>query len=95
MAEGLLKSLCDDKFESFSAGIIKTQVHPYAIQVLKEIGIDISEYISKTIDAFKNTQFDFVVTVCDNAKESCPFFPGKNIIHKNFRDPGLTQGSEK
>jgi arsenate reductase (thioredoxin) len=87
MAEGLLQHLCGKRFEGFSAGIIKTHVHPLAINVMDEIGVDISKHVSKTVDEFRDEVFDYVVTVCDNAKETCPFFPGKNVIHKGFEDP--------
>ena len=84
MAEGLLKSYYSDSYDVFSAGIIPTNVNPYAVEVMKEIGIDISSNSSKSIDEFKDKKFDIVVTVCDDAKEVCPFFPGKKILHKNF-----------
>ena len=95
MAEGLLQHLCGKGFEGFSAGIIKTHVHPLAIKVMDEIGVDISKHVSKTIDEFRDEVFDYVVTVCDNAKETCPFFPGKNVIHKGFEDPSQQLGSSK
>jgi arsenate reductase len=79
--------------EAFSAGIKKTHVHPLAIQVLKENDIDISNNRSKTIDEFKGKPFDYVITVCDHAKETCPFFPGKKIIHKGFTDPSDFEGT--
>jgi arsenate reductase len=69
-------------------------VHPCAIRALADIGIDISGHASKRIDEFKGETFDTVVTVCDNARESCPFFPGKRVIHRSFRDPSRTEGSD-
>ena len=93
MAEGLLNHLFKSKYEAFSAGIQPTHANPYAIEVLKEIGIDIPNNRSKSINEFKDTKFDIVVTVCDDAKESCPFFPGKKIIHKAFKDPAAVDGS--
>jgi arsenate reductase len=93
MAEGLLNSLYGNKYKAFSAGIKKTSVNPYAVEVMKEIGIDLSKHYSKSIEDFRNSEFDFVVTVCDNAKETCPFFPGKKVIHKSFEDPGNTEGN--
>jgi arsenate reductase len=87
MAEGLMRNLLNRNYEVHSAGIIPTEVNPNAIQVMKEIGIDISTQRSKSINEFKNSDFDYVITVCDNAKETCPFFPGKKIIHKGFNDP--------
>lgn len=87
MAEGLLRKLSGQRYAVQSAGIRPTQVNPLAIQVMKEIGIDISNHRSKSIDEFQGTSFDVVVTVCDHAKETCPFFPGKNVLHQGFRDP--------
>ena len=95
MAEGLLRNLCSDKYESFSAGIEKTKIEPLAIKVMAEIGIDISDQYSKIIEEYKDKEFDYVVTVCNHAKEACLFFPGKKLIHKNFPDPSQTQGSEQ
>jgi len=88
MAEGLLRSICGDRYDVASAGTIQTRVKPDAIAAMAAIGIDISQHRSKTIQAFAGQTFDVVVTVCDNAKEACPFFPGKKIIHQSFPDPG-------
>lgn len=93
IAEGFLNNLYKDKYQAFSAGIKKTRVNPYAIEVMKEIGIDLSKHYSKTIEIFQNKNFDFVVTVCDNARESCPFFPGKKVVHKSFDDPASFKGN--
>jgi arsenate reductase len=93
MAEGLLKTYYKNKYESFSAGVRPTSVNPYAIEVMKEIGIDLSDHFSKSINEFRDDKFDYVVTVCDNAKETCPFFPGDNIIHRSFKDPLINDGS--
>ncbi|MFA5103316.1 MAG: arsenate reductase ArsC [Candidatus Thermoplasmatota archaeon] len=87
IAEGLLRALYGDQYEAYSAGVQPTQVDPAAISVMKEIGIDISAYRSKSIHEFQGTAFDYVVTVCDPAKEVCPFFPGKILIHRSFQDP--------
>ena len=84
IAEGLLNSLYENSYKAFSAGIDPTNVNPSAVEVMKEIGIDISVQYSKSINEFKNKTFDIVVTVCNKAKEVCPFFPGKKILHKNF-----------
>jgi arsenate reductase len=84
-----------DQYDSYSAGTEKTRVHPYAIEVMKEIGIDISKHSSKTVGQFKDKSFDLVITVCDTAKESCPFFPGKKVIHQSFSDPSQLPGTEK
>jgi len=93
MAEGLLNTLYGDRYQAFSAGTVKTVVDRNAIQVLKEIGIDISQHQSKTMDEFQGTTFDIVVTVCDIAREACPYFPGKTIIHQPFYDPGTHDGT--
>lgn len=94
MAEGLLRHLYGDIYEVYSAGLEVTEVNPYAIRVMKELGIDISNHRSKSIEEFKGMVFDYVVTVCDSAKEKCPFFPGKRIIHKSFEDPADFIGEE-
>ena len=95
MAEGLLRADYGDKFEVESAGTRATQVRPEAIAVMKEIGIDISGHRSKIVDEFAKESFDHVVTVCDNANESCPIFPGHaNRVHHSFEDPAAVQGSE-
>jgi len=95
MAEGLLRHLVGDRFEVFSAGIAPSIVHPKAIKVMAEIGIDISQYRSKSVEEFKGQGFDYVITVCDNAKESCPIFPGKTQrLHWSINDPTGTAGSE-
>lgn len=91
MAEGLLRELYGKWYDVHSAGVHPTQVHPEAINAMKEIGIDISTHRSKSIDEFKNTSFDFVVTVCDHAKQTCPFFPGKTVIHHGFHDPASSR----
>ena len=93
MAEGLLRHLYGSTFESSSAGIIQSSVHPLAIKVMDEIDIDILNQSSKTIQVYSGQVFDYVVTVCDNAKEQCPFFPGKEILHQSFPDPSSIQGS--
>jgi arsenate reductase len=93
MAEGLLKSLTGANFEVQSAGTKPSIVRPEAIAALAEIGIDISENRSKSVDEFASREFDFVLTVCDNAKENCPYFPGKTrVIHRMFEDPADAAG---
>jgi len=88
MAEGILRALYGDRYEVYSAGINPTGVNSYAVKVMVEIGIDISQHTSKSVEAFKHMPFDYVITVCDKAKEACPFFPGaKKLIHKGFQDP--------
>jgi arsenate reductase len=92
MAEGLLRRLSKEggggAFEVFSAGVKASFVRPEAIQAMSEIGIDISNHRSKSIEEFTGERFDYVITVCDNAKESCPVFPGNAVrIHQSFDDP--------
>jgi arsenate reductase len=94
MAEGLLRNMAGDRFEVFSAGTEKTRVQPLAIVAMREKGIDIGEHTSKTLDAFAGEQFDFVITVCDRANESCPIFPGgTERIHWSFEDPTAAAGT--
>lgn len=94
MAEGLLRHDGGDRFTVESAGSQPSQVRPEAIAVMSEIGIDISGHRSKSVDEFADQQFDYVITVCDNAKESCPVYPGHaNRIHQNFQDPAAIQSS--
>ena len=96
MAEGLLRALHGNPYEVFSAGTEPCRVSPYAIKVMAEIGIDIGAYYSKSIQEFLNQGFDYVVTVCDHATESCPFFPGgKRILHQSFEDPSAVTGTEE
>ena len=88
MAEGLLRHAAGDRFEVQSAGISPSSVRPEAIEAMNEISIDISKHRSKSVDEFAGQDFDYIITVCDNAKETCPVFPGKaRRIHKNFEDP--------
>ncbi|MEW6508263.1 MAG: arsenate reductase ArsC [Bacteroidota bacterium] len=97
MAEGFLKSF-DNNLEVFSAGTKpSSHVHPKAIQVMKEIGIDMGRNYPKHLDQFINQSFDYVITVCDNAKESCPVFVGKvgKQLHIGFEDPAEATGSEE
>jgi arsenate reductase (thioredoxin) len=96
MAEGLLRHLAGDRFESYSAGTEATHVRPLAIRAMDEIGIDISGQESKTLNRYLGVPFDYVVTVCDEANEACPFFPGaKNRLHWSFEDPAQATGSEE
>jgi len=95
MAEGLLRHDGGDRFEVFSAGTKPSSVRPEAISVMREIGIDVSDHRSKSVDEFAQSDFDYVLTVCDRAKESCPVYPGHaNRLHHNFDDPAAVQGSE-
>jgi arsenate reductase len=96
MAEGLLRHDAGDRFEVFSAGTKASSVRSEAIAVMREIGIDISGHRSKSVDEFAQSDFDYVLTVCDNAKESCPIFPGDTTtIHHDFEDPAAVLGAEE
>jgi arsenate reductase len=93
MAEGLLRHDAGDRFEVASAGTHPSRVRSEAITVMKEIGIDISGHRSKSVDEFASRGFDYVLTVCDNAKESCPVYPAHgNRLHKGFEDPAAVEG---
>lgn len=97
MAEAFLKSF-DRNLEVYSAGTAPAgRVHPKAIQVMKEVGIDISANKTKTVQQFLSQPFDYVITVCDNAKETCPFFTGKveHRLHMGFEDPAEATGTEE
>ncbi len=88
MAEGILRHDSAGRFEVESAGVAPSSVRPEAIQAMQEIGIDIGEQRSKSVDEFVGQDFDYVITVCDNAAENCPVFPGKTErIHQSFEDP--------
>ena len=96
MAEGLLKHIRQNEFEVFSAGTKPSIVRPEAVKVLAEVGIDISKNRSKSVDEFTNQNIDYVLTVCDNAKESCPYFPAQTkLIHHSFADPAEVEGDEE
>ena len=96
MAEGLLRQFYGDKYEVFSAGVNPTEVDPNAIEVMKEIGIDISNQTSKHVNEFLNQKFDIIITVCDNAKESCPvFLTEAQRLHWSFFDPAEALGFQK
>jgi len=96
MAEGLLRHDAGDRFEVASAGVAPSQVRPEAIEVMREIGIDISDHRSKSVDEFLEQKFDYVITVCDNANQQCPMFPGKaERIHWSIEDPAAVLGDEE
>jgi arsenate reductase len=96
MAEGLLRHEAGDRFEVFSAGTRPSHVRPEAIAVMAEIGLDISGHRSKSVDEFAGQDLDFVITVCDNAKETCPVFPAAvKRLHWPFEDPAAVEGSEE
>jgi len=95
IAEGFLRYFSGDKAVIYSAGVETHGVNPRAIATMKEDGIDISNHTSNNINEYKNIDFDFVITVCDNAKERCPFFPTKaKTFHYNFPDPAKATGTE-
>lgn len=95
MAEGYLRHFAQNKAVIYSAGIETHGVNPRAILIMAEDGIDISAHTSNHIDEYQDIDFDFVITVCDNAKENCPFFPSKaQKFHFNFPDPAKAQGDE-
>lgn len=95
MAEGLIHEFYGDRYEAYSAGTEPGKLNPFTVGAMKEVGIDISSHYSKNISEFMDEKFDYVVTVCDQAKEACPFFPGGKMIHKSFKDPAQAKGSEK
>ena len=95
MAEGFLKHYKKD-WEVYSAGTKPTGLNPLSVEVMTEKGIDISGYKSKHIDLFSNMKFDYVITVCDNAKESCPVFPGNaKYLHWSLKDPAAAKGTKE
>ena len=96
MAEGLLRHLAGDRFEVMSAGTEATHVRPLAVRAMDELGIDISGQESKTLERYLGETFDHVITVCDDANEACPVFPGaKRRLHWSFEDPAQARGSEE
>lgn len=96
MGEGLFRAEGGGEFDVFSAGTKPSSVRPEAIAVMKEIGIDISGHRSKSVDEFTGQPFDYVVTVCDNARDNCPVFPGAAArLHWSFEDPAAVQGTEE
>jgi arsenate reductase (thioredoxin) len=96
MAEGMLRHLGGERFEVHSAGTEATHVRPLAIRAMDEIGIDISGQESKTLERYLDESFDYLITVCDDANEACPFFPGAaNRLHWSFEDPSRARGSEE
>ena len=95
IAEGLLRHTAGDKVEVFSAGSQPSQVNPFAVRAMDDRGIDIRSHESQHLNMYLTTEFDYVITVCDNAAETCPIFPGKaQRIHWSFPDPAAVEGSE-
>jgi len=96
IAEGYLRHFAGDKAEVYSAGIETHGVNPKAIEIMKRDGIDISGHTSNNIDEYTGIDFDYLITVCDNAKESCPYFPTSAVkFHYNFPDPAKATGTEE
>ena len=96
MAEGWLRHFAKDKAEVYSAGIETHGVNPKAIRFMKEAGIDISKHTSNHINEYKQIDFDYIITVCDHAKENCPYFPANaERFHYNFSDPSKVKGSDE
>lgn len=96
MAEGLLRRMAGDRFEVASAGTEQTEVRPEAIEAMRKRGIDITSHRSKTLDGFVGQPWDYVITVCDQANESCPVFPrAKHRLHWSFEDPSKVKGPER
>ena len=96
MAEGLLRHMAGGRYEAFSAGTRPVGLNPNAVKAMAELGIDISSHRSKSVDEFTGQPFDCVITVCDNAKESCPIFPGAGErLHHSFRDPAALPADQQ
>jgi arsenate reductase len=96
MAEGLLRQLAGNRFEAHSAGTEATHVRPLAVRAMDEVGVDISGQESKTLERYLREPFDYVITVCDDANEACPVFPGaKNRRHWSLPDPSAAEGTEE
>ena len=94
MAEGFLRRLAGNRFEATSAGTQATRVHPLALRVMAEVGIDLGTHTSKTVDQLLDQPWDYVITVCDRANERCPLFPGQTTrLHWSFEDPSQATGS--
>jgi arsenate reductase (thioredoxin) len=95
MAEGWLRHLAGDRFTVHSAGTHPVGLNPLAVKVMREVGINITGHRSKSVEEFNGQPFDYVITVCDRAKESCPIWPGATVLlHWSFDDPAAVQGTE-
>jgi arsenate reductase len=96
MAEGWAKSLKSDVIDAYSAGVIPIQVSARAIEVMADAGVDISDQFSKNVECLSEIDFDYVITLCDNAKQQCPVLPGKAVhIHRTFEDPYFASGTDR
>jgi arsenate reductase len=94
MAEAYLNHFYGNRYEAYSAGTHPTKINPIIVEVMAEDGIDLCNARSKSIEEFLDWNFDLVVTVCDHAKDDCPFFPGDELVHRSFKDPSVINGSE-
>lgn len=95
MAEGLLRHVAGERYDVYSAGIEAGSLRPEAIEVMREIGVDIADQQSKKVDVFAGQPFDLVITTCDEAKEACPLFPGaKRMLHWSFPDPAAVSEAD-
>jgi arsenate reductase len=95
MAEGLVNHYLGDKVKAFSAGVKPTRVNPRAVRVMAELGIDLSRHYAKSVEDLAGERFDLVITVCDQAREQCPLFPGDTeVMHVGFPDPARAEGTE-
>lgn len=96
MAEGWLRHLAGDRYETASAGTQPAGLNPDAVEVMRELGIDIAAHQSKHLNQFLDVRFDHVITVCDRAREACPIFPGaSSMLHWSFDDPAAARGSDE
>ena len=96
IAEALLKHICGNKYKIFSAGTEPSEVRPEAIEAIEELELSMNGYTSKSVDEFADQEMDFVLTVCDNAKENCPVYSARTkLIHKAFEDPAAVEGDEE
>ncbi len=96
MAEGLLRHMAGDRFDVFSAGTKPTGLNPNGVKAMSEMGVDISQHRSKSVDEFAGQQFDYVFTVCNSAREACPIFPGSGKrLHEDFEDPAAAPSEEQ
>ena len=95
MGEGLLREMAGEKMDVYSAGSEPSVVNPFAIKAMEQVGIDISGHTSKSLDLYLDKEFDYVITVCDNAAANCPYFPGTATrIHWGLQDPAAVEGSD-
>ena len=94
IAEALLRMLYPDRFAAYSAGLVPSQISPYVSRVMSQLGVDMSSQRSKSLDEYRGAEFDYVVTVCDAAKEACPFFPGRQVLHHSFSS-ARSEGSDQ